>query len=262
MSRSKHQGDFELLRLHNEAFLDDRGRVVGLCGITIASAEDGQGLWIGADVPEALAAELEAVFESAAASTDPAMPPPALEPCERLLSATCAPVLRAGPYYLIGPDVRFRSGARVERSDASNGDGLRSSNPGNWHPVEWEELLDGRLGPWAMATESDRVISICHTPISMTDRTAECGVWTHPDFRGRGHAAAVTAEWAAILKPSGRHLFYSTDDDNSSSQRVAQRLNLRPLGWTWQLRRPTDDADERFHPLGSLRVPPTSPPSG
>jgi predicted GNAT family acetyltransferase len=87
-----------------------------------------------------------------------------------------------------------------------------------------------------MARQSGRVISICHTPAS-NPRAAEGGVWTHPDFRGQGHAAATTAEWAALLRPSGRLLFYSAARTNHSSQAVAARLRLRPIGWLWQLRR-------------------------
>jgi RimJ/RimL family protein N-acetyltransferase len=133
------------------------------------------------------------------------------------------------------------------------GDVLRNANPGNWHPVEWDELLDGRLGPWTMALEGELVVSICHTPRPLTTRAAECGVWTHPAFRGRGYAAAVTSEWAAIMRPSGRYLFYSTDAENLSSQRVARRLNLRRLGWSWHLWLPRDDEDDRLHPLSTLR---------
>jgi hypothetical protein len=88
---------------------------------------------------------------------------------------------RPSPTYLIESDSRFTSGAQVERSDISSTNRLRASNPGNWHPIEWDELLDGRLVPWAMATAGDRIISICHTPRPMTDIAAECGVWTDPD---------------------------------------------------------------------------------
>jgi hypothetical protein len=249
---TEHPHDFDLLRLHIEASLDDRRRVLGLCGIKVASAEDGQSLWVGADVPDELALGLKAVFEHAPASRRADQWSLELERYEPLLTAGCGPMLReAGPYYLVGPDVRFSSDVRIERSDAPRGEGLRGSNPGNWHPVEWDELLDGQLGPWAMATEDHRVISICHTPSPMNERTAECGVWTDPEFRGRGHAAAVTSEWAAVLRPSGRYLFYSTDADNLSSQRVAQRLKLRPLGWIGRLRQ-AGRTDQQFHPLSQL----------
>jgi RimJ/RimL family protein N-acetyltransferase len=152
------------------------------------------------------------------------------------LEPACAPLsVEAGPTYLIEPDVRFEMRTHIARSDTSSGERLRHLNPGNWEHDEWDELLDGALGPWAMAVVDGRVVSICHTPGRMTERAAECGVWTHPDYRGRGYAAAVTATWADILRPGGRYLFYSTDAQNRSSQRVAARLGLRPIGWTWRL---------------------------
>lgn len=57
----------------------------------------------------------------------------------------------------------------------------------------------------------------------------------HPEFRGKGHAAAVTAEWADLIRASARLLFYSTSGTNRSSQRVAARLGLRRIGYLWQL---------------------------
>ena len=158
-----------------------------------------------------------------------------------------------GPSFLIEEGTRFSSPVRIERSDGAGRDALRRANPGNWQPVEWNELVDGSLGPWTMALEGERVVSICHTPGPLGPRGAECGVWTDAAFRGRGLAAAVTAEWAALLRPSGRHLFYGTDAENLSSQRVTQRLGLRPLGWTWRLGRARPHGDERVHPLSSLR---------
>lgn len=157
---------------------------------------------------------------------------------------------RGGPSYVIEPGARFSSTVRLARSDTWRGDVLRSANPGNWQPVEWDELLDGTLGPWTIAIEDERAVSICHTPGPMRARAAECGVWTDAAFRGRGYAAAVTAAWAELVRPSGRWLFYSTDADNRSSQRVAERLGLRRIGWLWHLARTDDD---RVHPLSSLR---------
>jgi hypothetical protein len=238
----------ELLAIQAEGSLDRRGRLSGLHGLTIACAEDGDALWIGADVPDAVAGELAAAFERAPRAADPSEPPPALERCEQLLGPL---ERRAGPSYLIGPTTRFASAVHLE-PDAGR---LRDLNPGNWHPVEWDELLDGRLGPWAIATAAGRVASICHTPGPLTPRGAECGVWTHPDFRGQGYAAATTAAWADLVRPSGRYLFYSTDADNHSSQRVARRLGLELLGWTWRLAPPRDPG-AGLHPLCSLRAGP------
>jgi RimJ/RimL family protein N-acetyltransferase len=141
----------------------------------------------------------------------------------------------------------------VVRSDEPAAPALRDANPGNWHPIEWTELLDGALGPWAIATERDLVVSICHTPGPMTPRGAECGVWTRPGFRGRGHAATVTSAWADVMRPSGRHLFYCTGAANRSSQRVAERLALRCIGWIWRLEAPRARDDADLHPLSALR---------
>jgi RimJ/RimL family protein N-acetyltransferase len=234
-----------------EGTFDHRGRVVGWYGVTIACSADDQALWIGADVPDALATELAATFDPAPASMAPAQP---LELCRRLLDGKGPPLpCRAGPSFLIEAAPQLWSGLRIERSDASTGDALRNANPGNWHPVEWGELLDGRLGPWAIAVEGGLVVSICHTPGPVTARGAECGVWTHAAFRGRGYAAAVVSEWAAILRPSGRYLFYSTQADNLSSQRLARRMQLRPLGWTWRFGHATHAEDDGMHPLCTLR---------
>jgi predicted GNAT family acetyltransferase len=100
--------------------------------------------------------------------------------------------------------------------------------------------------------EGDQVVSICHTPRAMTTRAAECGVWTDPAWRGRGRAAAVTAAWADVLRPSGRRLFYSTDAGNLSSQRVAARLGLRLLGWLWRVAEARQEGGG-LHPLSRAR---------
>lgn len=231
--------DLDLLRMQHERALDGRGRIVGLYGFVVARAADGEALWIGAELPDALASALTT----------------AIEPSRRLVEAAagCALPLREGPSFVFDGDARCASSARIVRSDAPGVDELRALNPGNWQPLEWDELLDGRLGPWAMALEGERVVSICHTPAAMSARAAECGVWTHPHFRGRGHAAAVTAEWAALVRPSGRRLFYSTERDNRSSQRVAERLRLRRIGVLHRVGRARDDADRALHPLSALR---------
>lgn len=254
MSRAERPGHLELLGVQAEAALDGRGREIDVDGITIASCEDGQMLWVGAEVPEAVATDLRATFDGAARSTDPPEPPAALEPCRRILERVDGPVRRdVGPSYLFAADTQFASGVAIVRSSSEGRNALRGANPGNWHPIEWDELLDGRLGPWAIAIDGGVVVSVCHTPRPLTARAAECGVWTHPRFRGRGYAAAVASAWAPLVRAPGRYLFYSTDAGNVSSQRVARRLDLELLGWTWRLRRVRDDRDHRIHPLSSLR---------
>jgi RimJ/RimL family protein N-acetyltransferase len=232
--------------------LDERGRIANRWGITIAAALDGQLLFVGSQLDAQLASELEEAFDAAPYQEDFTSPPAALVACERLLHDAGAGFRRTGgPYYLVPAGTRFGSAAQITVSTSRAVDAHRSRNPGNWAPDEWDQLLDGRLGPWAIATIDRRVVSICHTPRVMTDRAAECGVWTDPDFRGHGHAAAVTAAWATMLEPTGRYLFYSTDATNRSSRQVAARLNLRLLGWTWNLVKPRDETQYQRHPLST-----------
>jgi RimJ/RimL family protein N-acetyltransferase len=193
----------------------------------------------GVDVPDLVAHELEAVVSRAAAAADPAKPPSSLTRCMELLEHAFGPVvLSSGLSYAIPPGVTFSSTAAITRSDGAEVSSLggRAPSSADWDDDEWRMLLDGVLGPWAMARIEGRIVSICHCA-RLADKDAEAGVWTDPDFRGQGHGAAVVAEWASLFAPTGRHLFYSTFRENRSSQRVAARLELRQIGWLWEISR-------------------------
>jgi hypothetical protein len=250
--RVRRATDLELLVIQAEGALDPAGRLAGQYGVTIACASAAHALWIGTEVPDDAAAELAAAFAATAPGLDPAEPPPVLDHCRRILEPRRAIDEHAGPSFVFSDATPSSTGVHVQRCDQPRREALRDANPGNWLPVEWDELIDGRLGPWTMVLDGDRAVSICHTPRPLTPRGAECGVWTQPGFRGRGYAAATAIAWAAILRPTGRLLFYSTDADNRSSQRVAERLQLRPIGWTWRLRA-LDPGSEPVHPLSTLR---------
>ena len=234
--------------------MDERRRLAGLCGVTIAATRDGQALFVGSEVPDALLPALVDAVDDAPPASSPDDEPATLSTCRELLAATCAPLSqRAGPVYLIQPWAPVETRTRIVRSDEPAVERPRLVNPGTWGEDEWDELLDGALGSWAMAVVDGSVVSITHTPGPMGERVAEVGVWTHPDHRGRGYAAQVTATWADILRPSGRHLFYSTDAANRSSQQVAARLGLRLLGWTWSLLRADPRPRDTRHPLSRRR---------
>jgi RimJ/RimL family protein N-acetyltransferase len=230
--------DLDLLQIEIETLwaTDARGRIYGP-DLVIASSRTGCDLALGVDVADDLAGTLAAIVGAAPPPTDLTAPPAPLEPCRRLLEPVLGPVTLtpgSGPSYLIPDTVAFRSAARLVRSDSDERWSLRGANPGNWRAEEWSDLLAGHLEPWVMAIRDGLVISICHTPRYGT-RGAEAGVWTRPGYRGHGHAAAVTAEWSALMRQTGRHLFYSTSRTNRSSQAVAARLGLRAIGWLWQL---------------------------
>ncbi|MEU5160223.1 GNAT family N-acetyltransferase [Streptomyces sp. NPDC020875] len=108
--------------------------------------------------------------------------------------------------------------------------------PDNWQPDEWDELIGGRMGEWAMAVHDREPVSICFTPASNAT-AAEAGVWTRPDFRGKRLAPAVVAAWSERVRRTKPVLFYSTEADNHASRSVARALGLTPLGAIWTARR-------------------------
>ncbi len=83
--------------------------------------------------------------------------------------------------------------------------------------------------PWCIATDGDQIAAIA-SAARLGKGGAEIGVYTFPEFRARGFAAAVTAGWSSLAVLDGRALFYSTSRTNRSSQRVAARLGLRMIG--------------------------------
>jgi hypothetical protein len=122
---------------------------------------------------------------------------------------------------------------------ASDGEGIARARqlvrPSNWEPDEWQELVSGALGHWAMALDGEHPVSICHTP-GGGDDSVECGVWTRADHRGAGLATATAKAWWVLERQRKRIQFYSTDHDNLASRGVARRLGLQPLGWLWTIR--------------------------
>jgi hypothetical protein len=162
--------------------------------------------------------------------------PPLLD--EPLLDEPPQGGLQPGEPPLVKPPRAIAAGLRILRSDRPDDVSRLTGGrrPPSWDEPEWAALLGGQLGPWAMLGVCGQVVSICHTPRD-SPMGAEAGSWTDPAFRGNGYACASTAAWASVMgQRDGRSLFYSTADDNLSSQRVAARLGLASLGWIWSLR--------------------------
>ncbi|MFI6291753.1 GNAT family N-acetyltransferase [Nonomuraea sp. NPDC050790] len=220
--------DLELLRHEMRVCwdIDEHDRIRGVSeDLAVAVARDGT---MAAAVSETLPEQTAKALLDRLASTPP---PSEGRPPMPAPGATVS----GGPCYLVAPPVRCDVPVDVLRSDRPADAGLvRDLRPGNWEPEEWAELVAGGQGaPWSMVVSAGQVVSICHTP-HRTAAGAEAGTWTAPGFRGRGYAAATTAAWADLLTPDCPRLFYSTTADNRSSQRVAERLGLRHIGWIWR----------------------------
>jgi hypothetical protein len=215
--------------------------------LVVVSTSVGMSVVADEAVPPDLATSLAHEVERTEPPGDLSQPPPRLDRWRQLLQDALGETTLgsgSGPTYLIDTGVTFPASVPLVRSDAADLQSLANANPGNWEPAEWQALLAGQLGPWVMAVHNQQLISVCHTPAS-NDCAAEAGTWTDPAFRGQGHAAATTAEWATLVRPTRRWLFYSTSRHNTSSQRVAVRLGLRLLGWRWQLTTLSGQASSR-----------------
>ncbi|MCK9519143.1 MAG: GNAT family N-acetyltransferase [Dehalococcoidia bacterium] len=192
---------------------------------------------VGARLPGRLATTLTRLAGNARPPLVPSVAPRGLESALALLRQEAGPVeVAAGTSYFVPGAPQFDAPATILRSGLTNVAGLRSRAPvaAGWTAAEWDALLAGELGPWAMAERDGQVLSICHSA-RLTSPGAEAGVWTNPGARGQGLASAVTAAWAGLFEPPRPFLFYSTSAGNHSSQRVASRLGLRQIGWLWQI---------------------------
>lgn len=231
--------NLELLRIETVAIWspDQFAAVDPAPELVIAQAVEGHLAIPSALLDDHIADQLRGVVEGSAPPEDPAVEPASLAACVALLSSRGAVEVTSGPSFVVeAPPVQAASG-EMHRSDESWPPRLRNMRPQSvWAPDDWNDLLDGRYnGPWAVIISDGQVVAVCHTARSV-EQAVEAGVWTHPDHRRQGHAAATTAAWGSIVNDQGRLAFYSTSAENVASQQVARRLGLRPIGWMWKLR--------------------------
>lgn len=86
-------------------------------------------------------------------------------------------------------------------------------------------LRDGFL---AGAVVNGELVSIAFSA-SRTGRYGEIGIKTRADYRGRGYSTAAASLVTAEVQASGEIAFWSTDQDNAASQRVAEKLGFREV---------------------------------
>ena len=175
-------------------------------------------LWrLRADLPEALAEELEALCADEPSGAELFGAPRHADAYVRLLGAH-APVrgVEAGPAY------RFEEYPEPSRAllpvTQANAEILRGG---------FEEMVEelATAQPFVAVLEEGRAVSVCRS-VRVTPAAHEAGVETLPDFRGRGYAPDVTAGWARMVRSAGAAPLYSTSWENVASQSVARKLRL------------------------------------
>lgn len=88
--------------------------------------------------------------------------------------------------------------------------------------------------PFVALVKENRAVSVCRSA-RITPDAHEAGVETLPDFRGRGFAKDVAAEWARLVRAAGVIPLYSTSWENVASQAVARKLELKCYGVDFQV---------------------------
>ena len=133
--------------------------------------------------------------------------------------------INIGPAYYAAVDPPYK-GRPIEISET------------NEHLLPLDYLKEGEIEfvqPCYAIVESEHAASICLT-VRRASHSAEAGVNTDSESRGRGYAGQVTAAWVSAVRSEGLIPFYSTESENLPSQRVAEKLGLTWFAWELGIR--------------------------
>ena len=202
--------------------------------VVLVGCSQGNIVRVRYDLSDEMARNVLAITAEEPPWRDPHVLPRCLGQLIDLLSyAQQTVVVRPALIYRLPNHVEYEPRAAIVRSDSEEGEKLvaRFNTDGMPQPmIDAGYTNVGHLWePWCLALEGDEVAAIA-IAARLGDRAAEVGVYTFAKFRGRGLAAAVTANWSAMRALESRALFYSTWRANRSSQRVTARLGLGLIG--------------------------------
>lgn len=172
-----------------------------------------------ADLPMNLCEELNALCaDEPPVDVESGEPPRYLEKFVRLLE-TDAPVQEISS----GLAYQFTEFNKPSRP-------LLAVTENNWEILQggFEKLIEElpTWQPFVALLEETRAVSVCRS-VRITPKAHEAGVETLPDFRGKGYAEDVVAEWARLVRAAGAVPLYSTSWENNASQAVARKLGLK-----------------------------------
>jgi hypothetical protein len=200
----------------------------------IAGCPSGTVFGIGHSVGAETARELARLAEREPPFPEPWTRPVYFDEYRRLLAVE-APITQIGEgiFWVFPERLAFEHPASLVASGTPSGDRLVAHlAEQGMTPLLVEagfKTIEELWAPWCLALEGEEIAGLAYT-VGLRAASAEVGVYTLKSYRGRGLAAAATAGWARHPALRGNTLFYATDRQNISSQRVAERLGLRLLG--------------------------------
>ena len=223
--------DLELIKVHVETLFshDESGRIrsVNEPGRSpvprffLGRTKHGNIWRFRYDLPEDVVRQFDALASSEPVTDDLRGRPINFERFKDTLEAH-AEIQRVwmGPAYQFPNDLKFSED--VVRITKANAELLRCDF-GDLIP----ELETSQ--PCVAVVEQGNAVSVCCSS-RVSPQTAEAGVETLADFRGRGHATDAVAGWAVAVRGLGCLPLYSTSWDNTASQGVARKLGLMFYG--------------------------------
>jgi len=230
-SDSRVIGARELMRFHVQALFtfDEAGRLVAVNvrGGAVAPrfflgcTAEGNVWWFRHDLGPALIDDLTTLCEQRSATLDRAAEPAHAVPFITRLSRD-DPI--RGTW--MGPAFRFPSDLPGHPTAIR----VTSENASVLSPYleDWRDDVSGSA-PMAVVLEAGKAVSVCCS-VRITTHAHEAGVETHPDFRGRGHAARAVSGWARAVREMNRIPLYSTSWTNEPSRALARKIGLIQYG--------------------------------
>ncbi len=225
--------DYELMNIHVRALFthdaesrllfvnEPGGTAVQAARMFLGRTRAGNVWRFRADLPEILCEELAALCAEEPVVKEFIEPPRYAEKYARLLEQL-APVRETET----GPAYCFTEYAISSKPVIAVTENNAEILQGGFEELV-AELPDWQ--PFVALVEENRAVSVCRS-VRITPEAHEAGVETLPDFRGRGYATDVTAEWARLVRTAGAIPLYSTAWENLASQAVARKLQLKCYG--------------------------------
>jgi GNAT superfamily N-acetyltransferase len=130
---------------------------------------------------------------------------------------------------LVQPNLGVPGADRVERLTLSDTDDLRTLYAVGY-PANWFDPRQIDIGYYGLRIGGKLVSAAGAHVYSPIQRVAALGnIVTHPDHRGHGYAAAVTARICQELRKTADHIGLNVKADNSAAINCYERLGFRPV---------------------------------